>query len=85
MNDRIALINEEGKTEEFYIIEETRLNGSSYILVTESLEDEAEAYILKDISDEESDEAEYIFVDDEDELNAVASVFSEMLEDIELI
>ncbi len=84
MSELIELINEEGNIEEYYIVEETRLNGVSYILIAESLSDEAQAYILKDISDEESDEAEYIFVEDEDELDAVAAIFSELLEDIEL-
>ena len=84
MKDLIELVNEEGTVEKFYIVEETKVGGSSYILVAESEEDEADAYILKDVSAEEDDEAEYLFVDDEDELEAVAGVFREMLEDIDL-
>lgn len=85
MKDYIELINEEGVSEKFYIVEETRLGGASYILVTDSREDEADAFILKDISDPASEEAEYVFVEDDNELDAVASVFSEILEDTELI
>ena len=41
---------------QFYIIELTRINGMNYLLVTESDEEETEAYILKDTSKtEESD------------------------------
>ena len=55
MKDYIELINEEGSVEKYYIIEETRLAGVSYILVSDSREDEAEAWILKDISDPASE------------------------------
>ena len=33
---------------EFFVLEQTRVNGSNYILVTDSEEDEAECLILKD-------------------------------------
>ena len=46
----------EGSNEEteFYVLEETRIGGKNYLLVTEDGEDEeeAEALILKDLSDE---------------------------------
>ena len=32
---------------EFYVVEQTRINDVNYILVTDSMEDEAEAWILK--------------------------------------
>ena len=79
----IKLTDDEGNVSEFFLIEETRINGSGYILVTESDDEEADAYILKDVSDPDSEEAEYVFVDDENELDAVVPVFSEILEDIE--
>ena len=84
MNEQLELINDEGNVETFYIVEETRLVGTPYILVAESDEEESDAYILKDVSGDTDAEAEYIFVYDEEELDAVASVFREMLEDIEL-
>lgn len=39
---------------EFFILEETKINGSAYILVAESEDDDAECLILKDVRDEES-------------------------------
>ena len=33
---------------EFYVLEQTTINGSVYILVTDSEEDDAECLILKD-------------------------------------
>ena len=53
--------------------------------MTESLdEEEGEALILKDVSSPEDQEAVYETVDDEQELDAVASVFADMLEDVDL-
>ena len=42
------------ENEEFFVLEQTKLNGVSYILVTDSEEDDAECWILKDTSPEES-------------------------------
>ena len=64
---------------EFYVLEQTVLGGISYILVTDSEDDEAEALILKDLSKPGEDEALY----DDDELEAVSKIFQEMLDDIE--
>ena len=38
--------------DEFFILEETKINGSAYILVAESEDDDAECLILKDVRDE---------------------------------
>lgn len=77
-------IPETGEDAEFYIVEETKFNGKNYLLVTEASEeeDEAEAYILKDISEESDREASYIMVEDDIEREAVTGIFSELLEDI---
>lgn len=79
----------DGETEslELFVIEQTRLGGINYILVTDS-EDEtedADAYILKDLSKEEDTEAIYEFVSDDSELEAIAKVFENILEDIDLV
>lgn len=69
---------------EFYVLEQTRLGGIDYILVTDSEEEDGEALILRDMSAPEEEEAVYEIVTDDEELNAVAAVFENMLEDIEL-
>ena len=74
----------ENETVGFFVVEETRINGVSYLLVTESEEDEAEAYILKDLSEDGEEDARYIFVEDDDELEAVSKVFAELLEDVDI-
>ena len=68
---------------EFYVIDETRISNCNYLLVSESLENEAEAMILKDISKETDTEAVYVPVEDDVELSAVASVFEESVGDID--
>lgn len=66
---------------EFFILEETRINNKNYLLVTDSEEEEAEAYILKDLSEQDEEEAVYEFVENEDELQYVSKIFAEMLDD----
>lgn len=78
-------LNESDETAEFFVLEQTRVGGVDYILVTDSEEDDAEALILKDLSQDGEQEALYRVVEDDDELEAVAKVFSEMLEDIDLV
>ena len=69
---------------EFFVLEQTKVNGSSYILVTDSEEEEAECLILKDTSDEAAEESIYEIVEDEVELSAVLKVFEELLEDVDI-
>ena len=69
---------------EFFVLEQTKVNGNSYILVTDSEEDEAECLILKDTSAAEDVESLYEVVEDENELMGVLKVFEELLEDIDI-
>ena len=71
----------DGGKEEFYVEEQTRINGVNYILVSDSKDDEANAYILKDISTDTDAEAEYVMVEDDTEFDAVSGVFASMLDD----
>ena len=70
---------------EFFVLEQTRLGGYNYILVTDFEEGDGEALILKDLSEDGDKESRYIIVSDDAELEAVASVFEDMLEDVDLI
>ena len=86
MAEKISFtIDETIETVEFFVVEETRINNTNYILVTESEDDEeADAYILKDTSDAESAEAVYEIVENDDELEYVSRIFAELLEDIDI-
>ena len=75
-----------GETEpvELFVLEETRIGGVSYLLVTESEEGDSEAYIMKDLSADGEAEASYVIVEDESELDAIAKIFEELLEDVDI-
>ncbi len=77
--------SESSETVEFFVVEQTMLNGVQYLLVTEEEDSDAEAFLLKKVHEENESETLYEMVDDEAELNAVGAVFSELLEDIDLI
>ncbi|MBQ7359804.1 MAG: DUF1292 domain-containing protein [Lachnospiraceae bacterium] len=68
----------------FYVLEQTRIGGHNYILVTDVEEGDGEAYIMKDMSADGDEESVYDMVEDDAELEAVAEVFEKMLEDVTL-
>lgn len=83
--EKIKFMSEEMHEEvEFYVLEQTKVNGVSYILVTDSEEDDAECLILKDISGDQSAESVYEIVEDDVELTAISKVLEELLEDVEI-
>ncbi len=84
--DEINFITEDGEEIIFQVLEQTRLGGTDYLLVstTEEEDGEAEALILRDISQDTDEEAVYDIVEDEKELQSVAAIFKELLDDIEL-
>ena len=82
--DKIKFVTDEGETVEFYVEEQTRVNGTDYLLVTDSMDDEANAYILKDSSEETDPEADYVMVEDDVELEAMSKVFSQMMDDVDI-
>lgn len=82
--EKIGFVSEDGKTEEFFVLEQTRVGGISYILVSDSTGDDGECMILKDTSLEEEKEATYEPVEDEAELTAVLKIFEELLEDVSI-
>lgn len=83
--EKIKFTFEDTKEEvEFFVLEQTRVNGNNYILVTDSEEDEAECLILKDRSAAEDTESLYEIVEDDVELSGVLKVFEELLEDVDI-
>lgn len=74
-----------GESIQFYVLEQTCINGMNYILATDEEHDDADAYILKEIRTEDEDVI-YEFVEDDIEFDAIARVFGEMLdEDVKLV
>jgi hypothetical protein len=78
----VVMTDEEtGEEVELYIVEETKINGVNYLLVTDTVDEDADAYILKDVSTEDDEEAVLELVDDENEIEYIGKVFEQMLED----
>lgn len=83
-SDKIIFNSGGEEQEEFYVLEQTRIGGVDYLLVADCEEGDGEALILKDISADGETESTFIIVEDDEELAAVAGVFENMLEDVEL-
>lgn len=83
--DMITMVTDSGESVDFYVLEETRINARSYLLVTDAPEGEdGECYILKDMSGQQDAEAVYEFVEDDRELDALMKVFEELLSDADV-
>ncbi len=83
--ETIPFITEDGEEIKFYIMEQTMISGINYLLVTEDLEDEeAEVMMMKENPDSDGEYASYEFVEDDDELNAISKIFSELMEDVDI-
>ncbi len=84
--EEIIFISDDGEEVTFAVIEQTRLGGINYLLVstTSENEEEAEALILKEVSQDTDEDAVYDIVEDDSELELVAKIFQELLDDIEL-
>lgn len=80
---RFAFADGSGE-DEFFVLEETMINGSTYLLVTDSEEDDAECLILKETERSAPGDGVYEIVEDETELLAVSKVFEELLEDVSI-
>ena len=68
---------------EFFVVEETQLNGQKYLLVTEEEDGDSDAYILREIADKE-DDVIYELVEEEAELSAIGKIFAELVEDADI-
>ncbi len=83
--DKITFAVSDTETADFFVLEQTRLGGTDYILVTDMEDGDGEALILKDLSKPEDKESVYEIVSDDTELDAVAAVFEKMMDDIAFV
>lgn len=81
-NGLIMLTADDGSEEAFFVLEKADIAGVSYLLVTDSVEEDADALILKEI--EENELITYEVVEDENELKIISKYFEELLEEVEL-
>lgn len=84
MMEKILFTDDAGESTAFYVLEQTTLGGINYLLVTETENGDSDAYILKELSLDDSGEVSYEMVEDEKTMKALASVFSELIEDVDI-
>ena len=82
MENSITLRDENGEEVMLYVLEETKLNGESYLLASDTKDGDGECYLLRDTSKPEDAEAAYEFVDDDGELESMSKVFAELMSDL---
>lgn len=83
--EKVSFKVDGGEAVDFFVLEQTRIGGYNYILVTDFEEGDGEALILKDMSKDGEEESVFAIVSDEKELNAVSGVFADMLDDVEFV
>ena len=80
---RFTMIGED-EPADFYVLEQTRIGGFSYLLVTDREDGDSDAWILRDLSTDGDEDALYEIVEYETQLRAVAAVFEQMLGDVDI-
>lgn len=80
---RKITLTTENEQLEMIVVEQTMINNVNYLLVADSEDDEAQAYIMKETG-AETEDAFYEFVEDDTEFEVISRIFEEMLEDIDL-
>lgn len=79
--ERIDFIDpNSGEKDSYYVLEETVIGGTTYLLVTVEESEDSDAYIMKQIMAKD-DSCTYEILEDEAEAEAISKVFMEMLED----
>lgn len=78
--EQITLFGTENEEITVYVLEETTINQQKYLLVTEEETGDSEAFILKEIAQDEQD-CMYAPVEDDTEFEAIVKVFAELVED----
>ncbi len=84
--EKIKFMSEELKEEvEFFVLEQTKINGINYLLVTEEEDGDCDAYILKELSQGEDEDSTYEMVESEEELEYMSRIFGEILDDVDVM
>ena len=82
--EKVTFVDPVTKDElQFFVTEETKINGVRYLLVTEEEDGDCEAYILKEVAAGEENSV-YEMVEEDTELAAVGNIFAELIEDVDI-
>lgn len=81
--EKITFTTEGGEEIHVFVVEQTMLSGVNYLLVTDSEETEADAFIMRELEDQNG-QCTYEFIEDEKELDALSKVFAELLDGVDI-
>ena len=81
--EKVTFTTENGEEINVFVVEQTMLSGVNYLLVTDSREAEADAFIMRELEDQDG-QCTYEFIEDEKELDALSKVFAELLDDVDI-
>ena len=83
--EKISLKADDNTIVDFYILDQQKLFGITYLLVADSEEGDGEALILKDTAGPLDPESVYEVVEDEREIGAVLVLFKDTLDELGII
>lgn len=69
---------------DFYVLEQTTIRGMNYLLVAVDEEGDSDAFVLKEVTNEDDQNTIYEMVGDDKELDAIAKVFAELMDDVDI-
>ena len=82
--EKVVFVDPETKENiEFFVVEETMINGKKYLLVTEEEDGDSDAYILEELAND-NDDIVYGMVEDDAQLAALGKVFAELIDDADI-
>lgn len=81
--EKLTFTTEDGEEIDVFVVEQTMLSGVNYLLVTDSREAEADAFIMREVEDQNG-QCTYEFIYEEKELDALSKVFAELLDDVDI-
>lgn len=84
--EKIIFTTDDGMELSLFVLSDTRVGGVNYLLVADGDidDEETQAYILKDVSSDSDTQSNYEMVEDDDEFDAVAKMFQDDLDEIDL-
>ncbi|MBQ2083092.1 MAG: DUF1292 domain-containing protein [Lachnospiraceae bacterium] len=82
--EMITFTDDNGEEVNLYVFEETKVAGVNYLLVSESMDTDAEMYIFKEVfTSEDGEELSYEPVEEDSELEYIGKIFEEMMNEDE--
>lgn len=86
--ESIPFLTDDNTEVEFYILEQTMINGRNYLLVSETQElaedENTIVYIMRETAGSGNDMVSYELVEEDEELEAVSKVFEQLMEDLDI-